>query len=68
MEVVTALREVIEICEQEHDYQSREILEKLLVDTEEDHVYWLEQQLGLIGKIGIENYIQSKMGESNSAT
>jgi bacterioferritin len=65
MEVVVALREAIAICEQEHDYQSREILEKLLYDTEEDHVYWLEQQLGLIGKIGIENYVQSKMGASN---
>ncbi|PKG38297.1 bacterioferritin [Psychromonas sp. Urea-02u-13] len=68
MEVVVALREVISVCEQEHDYQSREILEKLLFDTEEDHVYWLEQQIGLIGKIGIENYIQSKMGASNPAT
>lgn len=64
MEVVSGLREVIQICEQEHDYQSREILEKLLYDTEEDHVYWLEQQLGLIEKIGIENYIQSKMSGS----
>ena len=68
MEVVAALRTVIEVCEQEHDYQSREILEKLLYDTEEDHVYWLEQQIGLIGKIGIENYIQSKMGDGNAAT
>lgn len=68
MEVVVALREVIQVCEQEHDYQSREILEKLLFDTEEDHVYWLEQQLGLIERIGIENYTQSKMGTSNSAT
>ncbi len=64
MDVVAALREVIAICEQENDYQSREILEKLLCDTEEDHVYWLEKQLGLIEKIGIENYIQSQMGES----
>ncbi|MEH6452071.1 MAG: bacterioferritin [Psychromonas sp.] len=64
MEVVAAVREVIAICEQESDFQSREILEKLLYDTEEDHVYWLEQQLGLIDKIGIENYIQSQMGDS----
>ncbi|TRX55111.1 bacterioferritin [Thalassomonas sp. M1454] len=64
LEVVACVREVIAICEQEQDYQSREILEKLLYDTEEDHVYWLEQQLGLIDKIGIENYIQSQMGDS----
>jgi bacterioferritin len=67
MEVVAAVRNVIAICEQEHDYQSREVLEKLLYDTEEDHVYWLEQQLGLIDKIGVENYIQSQMGDSPAA-
>ena len=66
LEVVQCVRDVIAICEQEHDYQSREILEKLLYDTEEDHVYWLEQQLGLIDKIGIQNYIQSQMGDSPS--
>ncbi|MEW6999694.1 bacterioferritin [Colwelliaceae bacterium BS250] len=66
LEVVQCVRNVIAICEQEHDYQSREILEKLLYDTEEDHVYWLEQQLGLIDRIGIENYIQSQMGDSPS--
>ncbi len=58
--VVAALKEAIAICETEQDYQSREILEKLLTDTEEDHAYWLEKQLGLIEKIGIENYLQSK--------
>ena len=59
--VVGALKEAIAVCEAERDFQSREILEKLLVDTEEDHAYWLEQQLGLIDKIGLENYLQSKM-------
>ena len=61
MEVVASVRDVIAICETEHDYQSRETLEKLLFDTEEDHVYWLEQQLGLIDRIGIANYTQSQM-------
>ncbi|WP_371374986.1 bacterioferritin [Thalassotalea aquiviva] len=64
MEVVQAVRDVISICEQEQDYQSREILEKLLFDTEEDHVYWLEQQLGLIEKVGLQNYTQSQMGDA----
>jgi bacterioferritin len=59
--VITALREAIASCEQEKDYQTREILETMLADTEEDHTYWLEQQLGLIEKIGIENYLQSQM-------
>ena len=63
MEVVTALKECIALCESEGDYQSREMLEKLLFDTEEDHVYWLEKQLGLIDKIGLQNYIQSYMGQ-----
>ena len=60
-EVATKLRSVIEICERENDYQTRQILLKLLEDTEEDHMFWLEQQLGIIKKIGIENYIQTKI-------
>jgi bacterioferritin len=59
--VVAALREAIAQCEAEQDYQTREMLEVLLDDTEEDHAYWLEQQIGLIGKIGLKNYLQSKM-------
>ncbi|KXO12424.1 Bacterioferritin [Moritella sp. JT01] len=59
MEVVTALKASIKLCEAEGDYQTREVLLPLLADTEEDHVYWLEQQLGLIHKISVENYIQS---------
>ncbi len=54
------LKDAIALCEQEKDYQTREILEVLLKDTEEDHTYWLEQQLGLIEKIGLQNYLQSQ--------
>ena len=60
-EVGNRLKEVIKICEEEQDYQSREILEKLLEDTEEDHAHWLEQQLRLIKMIGLPNYTQSQM-------
>jgi bacterioferritin len=49
------------LCEAEQDYVSREILEKLLDDTEVDHAWWLEKQLGLIQKIGLQNYLQSQM-------
>ena len=55
------LKDIIKVCEEEQDYQSRTILEKLLEDTEVDHAYWLEKQLGLIKKIGLQNYLQSQM-------
>ncbi|WP_196138160.1 bacterioferritin [Aliikangiella sp. G2MR2-5] len=58
--VADALKVAISVCEQERDYQTREILLKLLADTEEDHMYWLEQQMGLIDKMGLENFIQSQ--------
>lgn len=59
--VVALLRETIKICEEEQDYDTRRMLMKLLDDTEMDHAYWLEQQLGLIDKIGLPNYLQSQM-------
>ncbi len=59
--VAASLTKIIGICEQEKDYVSREILEELLDDTEMDHIYWLEQHLGLIDKVGIHNYVQSQM-------
>ena len=60
-EVTAALKDAIEICEEEKDYDSRQNLTKLLEDTEMDHAYWLEKQLGLIKRIGIKNYLQSQM-------
>lgn len=60
-DVGNRLKAGIALCESEKDYQTREILEQLLKDTEEDHTYWLEQQLGLIDKTGIENYLQKQM-------
>ncbi|MCE0556532.1 MULTISPECIES: bacterioferritin [unclassified Motilimonas] len=60
--VANSLREIIAICEKEQDYVSRDMLTKLLDDTEMDHIYWLEQHLGLIEKIGIQNYVQAQMG------
>jgi bacterioferritin len=59
--VAEHLREVIALCEIKGDYQTREILEVLLDDTESDHMYWLEKQLGLIERIGLQNYLQTKM-------
>jgi len=56
------LKSAIKLCESVQDYETRNILTKLLEDTEVDHAWWLEKQLGLIQKIGLQNYLQSQMG------
>jgi bacterioferritin len=60
LEAVPVLREAIEYCEQVKDYVSRELFEDILA-SEEEHVDWLETQLELIEKVGLQNYQQSKM-------
>ena len=60
LEAVPLLREAIEYCETAKDYVSRELFEDIL-ESEEEHVDWLETQLELIQKVGSENYLQSKM-------
>lgn len=60
--VRAALAKGIELCEQAGDYVSRDLLAAQLHDTEEDHAYWLEQQLRLIDTIGLQNYLQSQAG------
>ncbi|WP_163130673.1 bacterioferritin [Agarivorans sp. Alg241-V36] len=60
-EVDALLKEAMALCELKQDYVSRNMLQTLIDDTEMDHAYWLEQQLGLIKKIGLENYLQSQM-------
>ena len=59
--VTAELKKVIALCESEKDYVTREMLETLLDDTEMDHAYWLETQLGLIKRVGMQNYTQSQM-------
>jgi bacterioferritin len=59
--VIADLKRAIAICEQEQDYQTRDILRQMLADTEADHAYWLEKQLRLIEMIGLQNYLQSQM-------
>jgi bacterioferritin len=60
VEAIPLLREAIAYCESVSDYVSREIFEDIL-DSEEEHVDWLETQLGLIDKMGLQNYLQSQM-------
>jgi len=57
------LKEGISVCEQARDYVSRELLEAILDDTEE-HIDWLETQMELIEQVGLQNYLQSQMGEA----
>jgi len=59
--VVGDLKAAIELCEKQQDFVTRTMLRAQLKDTEEDHTYWLEKQLGLIEKVGLQNYIQSQM-------
>ena len=61
LQVVAHLRKVMAFCESVQDYQTREILQALLKDTEDDHTHWLEQQLGMIERIGLQNYLQSQI-------
>ena len=54
------LKEGIAHCESVGDFPSRNLLSSIL-DSEEEHVEWLETQLSLIDKVGLENYQQSMM-------
>src|SRR5262245_60379970 len=54
------LHKAIADCEKVPDFISREIFEDIL-ESEEEHIDWLETQLSLIDRIGIENYCQSQM-------
>lgn len=57
---VPHLKVCIEKAEQEKDYVSRDLFMHILA-SEEEHVDWLETQLGLLKQIGLQNYIQSQI-------
>ena len=61
MHAIPLLREAVEYCESCSDFVSRDLFASIL-DSEEGHVDWLETQLQLMDQVGIENYLQAKMG------
>jgi bacterioferritin len=58
------LKAAIAHCESVGDYVSRELLEDIL-ESEEEHIDWLETQIELIDKVGLANYQQSQMDPSS---
>lgn len=64
MEAIPALRDAISYCEEVKDFVSRELFEDIL-ESEEEHVDFLETQIGLIEKMGLENYLLSQAGKND---
>lgn len=56
---IAHLRNAIGVCERSRDFVSRSLLREMLED-EEMHLDWLDKQLALIGKVGIQNYLQAQ--------
>jgi len=65
LDAIPDLRDAVQQAEQVRDFVSRDIFNDIL-ESEEEHVDWLETQLGLIEKMGIENYIQAQVVEEAS--
>ncbi len=60
-EQIPLLRSAIALCEQQQDFVRREIVLEIL-EHEEEHIDWINAQQYQIGAMGIENYLQSKIG------
>jgi bacterioferritin len=56
------VKDAIAQCESARDYVSRDIFQRILDDTEE-HIDFLETQIELVNKVGLQNYLQSQMDE-----
>ncbi|MFZ5657270.1 MAG: bacterioferritin [Pseudomonadota bacterium] len=62
-EALPLLREAIAYCEQVNDYVSRKLFADIL-ESEEEHIDWIETQLALMDRLGDPLYLQSKIGDS----
>ena len=62
-EALPLLREAIAHCEQVGDYVSRKLFADIL-ESEEEHIDWIETQLALMDRVGDQLYLQSKMGDT----
>ena len=65
LDAIPDLRDGIEYCEKVRDFVSRDLFQSIL-ESEEEHVDWLETQLGLIDKMGMENYVQAQIVQEAS--
>ena len=65
MEAIPDLKEAIAYCEEVKDYISRELFEDIL-ESEEGHVDWLETNISLVEKMGLQNYLQTQAGDTTT--
>lgn len=65
-DAVPHLKASIKLAEEEQDYVTRDLFRSIL-ESEEHHIDWLETQLGLLNKVGEQNYIQSQMDADNAS-
>ena len=56
------LKDAIKYADSVHDYVSRDLMIEILAD-EENHIDWIETQLGLISRLGLQNYLQAQVKE-----
>ena len=66
MEAHPMYKEAIAHCESVKDYVTRELLVEIQ-ESEEEHIDWIEEQLGLIDRMGLQNYVQTATGEVQGA-